>query len=851
MSYSSVVWIDDPFFIKRQRVQMACSFCRQRKIRCDGRNPCANCKKYATACTYVKIERQPRKPSRNGNDNENNDNNNGGSSSGSGNNQSSSQSTNSNSLNVSSQQTGTSTRQSSNSGRGKRPIEEVEQLPPNLPPSRRSAPSTQGIFNPNPTMTTTPQSANWQSNSISVAKPEPKLPLIDNPVMPNNDVIEHLLALYWVNVHPYVPVLNKNLFLQQRENANDPPSPLLLNAMFAVSAEFSERPSVRSDPETHETGGWIYFDRARALLDDFMDAPRMSTIAALILMSIYQQHNTRRSGISPGYFRRWMYIGMANRMALELELNKDCEDPLLDNSHKNLRKRLWWSLFMVDVLVCCGIGKASNIEEDECTIPEPDIDIDEPELKSNGAINEFVHQVRFTRMLHLLLKHNFSSKLSASPYNQDNIVANFEEQIHTWAFHLPLQSTDTLIGNSNKFSTQSTHLHMLYHSFIILLHRRYIANFESLLKCTQAAAQVTPIGEKILRTASTPFRGFLNCTTWCLLQAGMIHALNKFRGNEETSQVAEQHYDKIVVLFQRYSQFTALHVLQDHANTCSSHRLSMMDYWSSPENGQQQQQQHHQHHHQQTHDSMFTLSNLGAGSKNLSYGTTLHMSPGTAANNGFLTQINTPFPSPPHGTVSPLCQTPNESPNVDLGQFTNITSPLIDSEGTPVHSPNHYVDYNPFPVLGKDQGSGCAELLNNDEDGWPFSGHEATTTSAWQHKHYSNNTTHLENENYQPHPATPSASPVDVFGISTPTIHASPTTSPFHSPTQQDVDGGIESNTISNDSTPSIGNTTPPGGYSQSAYNSSPISSNRHESESSCGTGYVVSGFSGEEYSPM
>src|SRR3954447_14505562 len=111
MSYSSVVWIDDPFFIKRQRVQMACSFCRQRKIRCDGRNPCANCKKYATACTYVKIERQPRntKPSRN--DSENNDNNNnGGSSSGSGNTQSSSQ-PNSSSLNMSSQQTGTPTRQ--------------------------------------------------------------------------------------------------------------------------------------------------------------------------------------------------------------------------------------------------------------------------------------------------------------------------------------------------------------------------------------------------------------------------------------------------------------------------------------------------------------------------------------------------------------------------------------------------------------------------------------------------------------------------------------------------------------------------------------------------------------------
>ena len=81
------------------------------------------------------------------------------------------------------------------------------------------------------------------------------------------------------------------------------------------------------------------------------------------------------------------------------------------------------------------------------------------------------------------------------------------------------------------------------------------------------------------------------------------------------------------------------------------------------------------------------------------------------------------------------------------------------------------------------------------------------------------------------------------IGIATPTIHASPTTSPFHSPTQQDIDGGIESNTVSSDSTPSIGNTTPPGGYhSQSAYNSSPpsVSSTRHESESSCGAGYFV-----------
>src|SRR2546421_4861879 len=67
MSYSTVVWIDDPFFIKRQRVQIACSFCRQRKIRCDGITPCGNCQKYSTNCVKVKLERPSRGTKKNSN----------------------------------------------------------------------------------------------------------------------------------------------------------------------------------------------------------------------------------------------------------------------------------------------------------------------------------------------------------------------------------------------------------------------------------------------------------------------------------------------------------------------------------------------------------------------------------------------------------------------------------------------------------------------------------------------------------------------------------------------------------------------------------------------------------------
>nr|CAG8521595.1 14346_t:CDS:2 [Entrophospora candida] len=630
MSYSNVVWIDDPFFIKRQRVQIACSFCRQRKIRCDGITPCGNCQKYSTNCVKVKLERPSRGAKKNSNNAKNcndsdnidkdinedefitteninaTDKNN-------------IFSTATNALNLS-----LISSSSFNYRINKRPNDDHDQLP-------------------------------QISNPINIMITEPKIPLLNKNqfFMPNDELFEHLLDLYWTNVHPNVPVLNKSLFLQQLNGPNDQASPLLLNAMFAISSDFSEIPSVRLDSETNESSGWLYFDRARNMLDDFLDAPRMSTIAALILMSIFQQRNTTRRSVTPaGYFQ--------------------------------LRKRLWWSLFMLDVLVCCGIGKTSYIDELDCTISDPNVDmIDEPELRNSSALIE-----------------------------------------------------------------------------------RYItSSFDSFLKCSHAAANIMPIGDLILSRLSKPFRGFLNCTIWCLLQAGLIHAINQYRGNGDTSRVAKQYYDRIVDLFEKNSQFTASQALQDQANACSSKHsqcLSMIDIWN-------------------------LITHL-------------------------TTHISTPYPSPTHGAISPMISTtPQVSPNVDLGQFTT-------SNNEATTSPDEL--FNPFPVLGNDEdhnnwfNGSTSTNSNNNSQNHP----DNHQTGSWNHhnnqqNYYNNNNA----DNYirpsltpPTHPTTPISSPIRKLslGMSSPSssttnivtitnnngifyndgsiIHLSPTTSPFDSPNPGD-----------------------------------------------------------------
>lgn len=37
---------------KRRRAQRACVFCRQRKLRCDGQQPCSTCKAYDQSCDF-------------------------------------------------------------------------------------------------------------------------------------------------------------------------------------------------------------------------------------------------------------------------------------------------------------------------------------------------------------------------------------------------------------------------------------------------------------------------------------------------------------------------------------------------------------------------------------------------------------------------------------------------------------------------------------------------------------------------------------------------------------------------------------------------------------------------------
>lgn len=62
-------------------------------------------------------------------------------------------------------------------------------------------------------------------------------------LMPDDETALHYFDLYFTNVHPYVPVLNKTRFYQQWHNDREAISPLILEAIFAIAGNLSDEPN--------------------------------------------------------------------------------------------------------------------------------------------------------------------------------------------------------------------------------------------------------------------------------------------------------------------------------------------------------------------------------------------------------------------------------------------------------------------------------------------------------------------------------------------------------------------------------------------------------------------------------
>ncbi|KAH7007004.1 hypothetical protein EDB80DRAFT_751735 [Ilyonectria destructans] len=134
----------------------------------------------------------------------------------------------------------------------------------------------------------------------------------------SDELQNHLLDLYWRWQNPWQYLVVKEAFLRDLyvDDAGRFSSPLLLSAILALAARYSDRLELRTDPADANTAGDALAEQAKLLLLYESESPRITTVQAAAILSLRETAKDKEA-------LGWAYCGMVSRMGFNLGLHLD------------------------------------------------------------------------------------------------------------------------------------------------------------------------------------------------------------------------------------------------------------------------------------------------------------------------------------------------------------------------------------------------------------------------------------------------------------------------------------------------------------------------------------------------
>ncbi|KAK7937460.1 uncharacterized protein PG986_014328 [Apiospora aurea] len=122
----------------------------------------------------------------------------------------------------------------------------------------------------------------------------------------------------------------------------------------------------RSLPPTNQT-----LDIQRRYYAEMMELPQLPVtlslpnVCALMLLSLYSNNTNNRTAA-------WPYHGAACRLAAALGMYRQDVSGSFHPITRELRKRVWWTLYSYEQNLCCSLGRPSAIDDQEVNVDYPD-----------------------------------------------------------------------------------------------------------------------------------------------------------------------------------------------------------------------------------------------------------------------------------------------------------------------------------------------------------------------------------------------------------------------------------------------------------------------------------------------
>ncbi|KAL0939983.1 C6 zinc finger domain protein [Colletotrichum truncatum] len=218
-------------------------------------------------------------------------------------------------------------------------------------------------------------------------------------------------------------------------------------AVFALGSHWTclakpKSTNSNSVPEDLDPGRGFY-NQARILMADLIDRPCLRSVQAAFVLGVYLMPT---SAISASY----VYMGLALRKALAIGLHLEPDEPSQSEDEKEMRRRLWWSIYSLERTVTIKLNRPRSINQDIITarLPRP------LPRDSSQKFDNVQHQVANAQLVQIL------DRLSEPAQSE---LMRLEKELKDWKRSLPeslkLQNTDPKSPSYRAVF----HLHLNYH----------------------------------------------------------------------------------------------------------------------------------------------------------------------------------------------------------------------------------------------------------------------------------------------------------------------------------------------------------------------------------------------------
>ncbi|KAL0256464.1 Transcriptional activator [Diplodia seriata] len=196
--------------------------------------------------------------------------------------------------------------------------------------------------------------------------------------------------------------------------------------------------------------GFDYFMQALQFLPDTHDEGSVLFVEVLSLVGYFMQNLNRRDAA-------FLYIGLALRMAISLGLHQEIVDPEMDEGTREHQRRLWWSVYSMDRILCAKSGNPITILDEDIGVLPPSRLPHEPEI---GSATVLFHYTELSRILGKIMKGIYRK----SPKTGSSLVTsvyNIMTDLNNWRRDLPklLQFDASRLDRDISRESVSTFLH--------------------------------------------------------------------------------------------------------------------------------------------------------------------------------------------------------------------------------------------------------------------------------------------------------------------------------------------------------------------------------------------------------